>query len=589
MEALMSRAIEADMGLLFGLSLLVMCALLTWLFRHVLGVVGPLAVVLLSIVWTVGAMGHAGVPFTGVTSVLTSLLIVVGVGDAIHIQSSYRDALSAGNSRDQAIVQAVAQSGVPVLLTSLTTAAGLLSFRTASLVSVQQMGTFGALGVLAALVSTLVLLPCVLSLYRRGTFGRSRTVAIGVAAAPRDWIDRALAVCDRCSRTPRARRATIALALVVAIAAFAGVSRIQARFDPVASFPSDHPVRAALDSIDEHVGGMGGVVLSIEAAEGESLRRAELLRRLAELQRFIEGYRADGAPLVTNVTSVLDRLRETHAALLGDGAAPFAEDGVVTDLFTLLELAGPDTLSRLWTLDDQRALMVVRVHWQEAGAYLPFAAHIEQGVERIIGDAARVRVTGSVFTAAEVVEALVADLLRSFSSALLVISLLMLAMLRDLRLALVALVPNLLPLAVTAGLMGWVGIDLNLNTLLVASIALGIAVDDTIHLLYQYASRRRAGLEPEPALHGALQHSGRAMIATSVVLGAGFCVFTAAVMVNVGEFGLLVAASILFALVLDLLFTPALLRSADVGVRPWHERTPPRPPTLDAKTSTPSP
>jgi predicted RND superfamily exporter protein len=202
---------------------------------------------------------------------------------------------------------------------------------------------------------------------------------------------------------------------------------------------------------------------------------------------------------------------------------------------------------------------------------LPFARHIEAGVRDLVGDAAEVRITGSVFAASEVVGALVQDLIRSFGGALLLISLLMGAMLRSLRLLAVALVPNLLPIVATAGVMGFAGIHLNLNTMLVASIALGIAVDDTIHFLYQFAARRREGAGSEAALAHAFQHSGRAMVGTSLVLAAGFAVFQAAQMVNVGEFGMLVAITVGFALLFDLILTPALLRTLSLSARSASE------------------
>jgi predicted RND superfamily exporter protein len=575
MEALMSRTLEADMGLMFVLSLLVICGFLSWLFRHPLGVLGPLLVVLAAIVCTVGAMGHAGVAFTGVTSVLTSLLLAVGVGDAIHIQSAYRDALRETDDRDEAIVRAVARSGVPVLLTSLTTAAGLISFRSAELVSVQDMGTFGALGVMAALVSTLVLLPCLLSFHRKGRFGAGE-------GQRRDLLDRVIALCDRCSRGPdaassrRRRRLTLALGAALGLVAIVGATSVRPHFDPVATFAPDHPARLSMDTIDRHVGGMGGVVLSVRARPGETLQTLDVLTRLERLEAHILAYRPEGfpEPFVTNVTSVLDPLREVHRALFDDDPAfsrlPTDERGL-HDLFTLLESANPEDLSRLWSLDAERALVVVRVRWQEAGAYLPFARHIEAGVRDLVGDAAEVRITGSVFAASEVVGALVQDLIRSFGGALLLISLLMGAMLRSLRLLAVALVPNLLPIVATAGVMGFAGIHLNLNTMLVASIALGIAVDDTIHFLYQFAARRREGAGSEAALAHAFQHSGRAMVGTSLVLAAGFAVFQAAQMVNVGEFGMLVAITVGFALLFDLILTPALLRTLSLSARSASE------------------
>jgi hypothetical protein len=201
LEVALNRTMERDVTVVVSICLVAMLAILFFIFRGPFGVLGPLLVVVQAVVWTLGAMALAGAPMTGVTSVLASFLICVGMADSIHVQSVFRDLRRDGASARDAVVQALAVTGVPVLMTSLTTIAGLLSFRTASLSAVIDMGTYGAFGVAAALVLSLVFLPAFLTFHRGSGLG-ARAVAPQAGGAPHvpDMLDRILARCDATSR-----------------------------------------------------------------------------------------------------------------------------------------------------------------------------------------------------------------------------------------------------------------------------------------------------------------------------------------------------------------------------------------------------
>ena len=160
-----------------------------------------------------------------------------------------------------------------------------------------------------------------------------------------------------------------------------------------------------------------------------------------------------------------------------------------------------------------------------------------------------------------VVTTLLDDLLRSFGVAFIVITFLMIGMLRDIKLGLLAMVPNLLPIALILGVMGLTGIPIDLNNLLIGSIALGIAVDDTIHMLHHFGTAFRRTGDRELAIHESMRHAGRAMFSTSVLLIVGFGVYQFSTIVAVKRFGILIVATIATALVVDLSLGPALLRT----------------------------
>jgi predicted RND superfamily exporter protein len=204
------------------------------------------------------------------------------------------------------------------------------------------------------------------------------------------------------------------------------------------------------------MGGTATVHMLISAPLGQTLKHHDVMSRLERLEAHALAYEApgrEGQRVVTNVTSVLDVLRQGQRALAQEQDAeglPGSEQGIV-DLFTLAESAGEEPLRQLITLDAQHAVMSLRVRWLEAGEYAPLEEHLTAGIREHIGTAAHVELTGSVYANFEVVSALIDNLAKSFLSAFVVIALLMIVMLGDFKLGLLAMLPNVLPVMVVGG------------------------------------------------------------------------------------------------------------------------------------------
>lgn len=551
----LNTTIEADTQRLVGASLLVMSVILFLVLRNPLAVLGSLGVVTLASVWTLGAMALTDTPVTLLSNVIPAFLACVGMGDSVHIQAVYRDRLAAGDARLAAIEAAVGSTGLPVVFTTLTTAAGLLSFRFASTQAVQEMGTFGALGVMAALLHSLVFLPVWLSW--APIAGKRAEVR-----AP-DLTDRLLAACTAASASPRGRRAVLSsFALFVALGGV-GIAQLRLYHNPLDWLPSGDPTREGLLALDRSVGGTSTVHLLVEAAP-RTLHDPALVAGLAAVEADARAWvhPTRGERIVSSTLSPLDFLRQAEGALRGTPSLPASPRALSDDLF-LLESAAPDQLGRLATADLGTTRLSLRVRWMDASSYLPLRDALQTSVDQHLQGLARVRPTGSVYSLLVAVGALVGDLLRSFGSAVLVITLMMITLLRDSRLGLISMAPNLVPIVGILGFMGFVGIPIDMSNLLIASIVIGVAVDDTIHYLHQYRAARRSGLGTEAAITHALDHAGRAMVGTSLVLAAGFGVFLVSGMISLQRFGLLIAAASALALFVDLLLTPALLRALD--------------------------
>ncbi len=559
--------ILSDIGTTLILVNLVALVILVILFRNPIGVIGPIFVVWLAEIWTLGMMAWTNMPITQMSTILPAFLACVGLGDSVHIQSVYRDARRDDISNYDAIVHAIQTTGIPVFYTTLTTAVGLMSFRFASLAAVGDMGMFGSLGVTFAFINSVVVLPIALS------FNRKSLLGLTPADDKLNCVDSFLQYCNGLSRPSivagkrvyKRRNRVLLAAVGLSLVAALGVSCLRVYHDVRDWLPKDNPTLKALLAFEATVGGTSNIALLIKAKEGKNLRDREVLLALEKLEKHILAYKDKNneGKIVCNTTSLLDPIRESWKVVHGENdefyKLPDTQRGI-SDMLTIFEQTGPDQLKRHATIDLERALIVARVKWMDAMSYLPLAEYIDQGIKRLVGDRAAIITTGTVYVQISVVTALVMDLLRSFGTAILVITIIMVVLLKDIKLGIMAMIPNLLPVFSVMGLMGFASIPLDDSTILLGSVAIGIAVDDTIHVLHQFRIHYNEHGQVEQAIQHALNHAGRAMVVTSLILAISFMSMLIGELSFVRWFGMLVSAIVALALILDLCLTPALLR-----------------------------
>lgn len=559
----------ADLRVTGAVAALMMLSVMFFLFRHPLGMLGPLLVVGQAALWTFGLMALVGWKMTMISNILPAFLVCVGVGDSVHLQSVYRDALRRGEARGDALRHAVGSCGIPVLFTSLTTMAGLGSFYFADIDAIAEMGLAGAFGVGAALLLSMTFLPALLTFHRRGLLGADRA---GGGAALDGWLDHARLASHDAGipagqhRGARRRVVVLGAATVLAVLSLAAMTGLRVYHNPLRWIPSEFPVRTAFDLVDAHAGGTANVQLLVTAPEGKTIKDLEMMRGLERLIGEIERWRPAGmeGPFVGNTISLLDIVKETNRALHGGDPAWYRlpdDDRQLSDLLFFFENAGPSQLRRLATNDLRRTQVTIRVRWLDATSYAPFTAAIERGIATHIGARAKVEPTGAVYSLFGIVSGIIRDLLTSFGTAFAIITVMMALMLGGLRSGIIAMAPNLLPILMIMGIMGALDIPIDMSNLLIASIAIGIAVDDTIHFLHHFQVHHRIHGQVEAAIAHSFHHSGRAMVGTSVILALGFCVYVSAQMANLARFGMLIALTVVLALVADLYVTPAILRA----------------------------
>ncbi|MCK5690412.1 MMPL family transporter, partial [Myxococcota bacterium] len=356
----------------------------------------------------------------------------------------------------------------------------------------------------------------------------------------------------------------VGFTLLLGAGAVFSASRVELFHDPLSWAPASEDIVVGTALMDEHLGGSSKIFLLFESSDDQALTPKNLIA-LDNLQKDILSYRDPSTQkqVVTSARSVANVFKEAHQIARGGdlrrARLPKTQERIDA-LLPLIKDYAPNELLRVANADLSRFLIVLDTHWMPATDYAPLAEHIRRASLDIIGAKGQIEPTGAAFLLLSSLGQMVTDLARSFGFAFLVISLLLIFLFRDIKLGLIATLPNLLPIILTAGLMGLLQIPLSLNNLLLASIALGICVDDTVHFFFHFKRAREFQNNTEEALKHAALQSGRAMLSTSMILFASVAVYGFATLKNYGQFGLLFAATLAFALVADLVFAPALLR-----------------------------
>lgn len=548
-----NQGMTRDFSIFLPVTLALMSLVLALLFRRIGGVLLPLMVVVLSLVATLGIMIALGIPGSTAVQILPVFLLTVGVCDAVHILAIVYRLRMEGVSGDESVAKALAHSGLAVLMTSVTTSAGMISFVTAEMGAVRDLGVLAPIGVGLAFVYTMVLLPALIAIFpmpppRRGGMARgvfpfeSFLVSAGSFSVRHPW-----------------RILVPATGLIVI--AVLGALQIQFSHNGLRWFPEDDRVRNDFLAIDARLGGSITMDVLIDTREPGGLYEPAFLADLDRASQEIA--EAAREPIVVaNTLSILDIVEETHQALNENRPEmrriPETREAVAQELL-LFENSGSDDTEELVDSEFRLTRLNVRIPFVDALLFPEFVAEVEALLARRFEGRVDYQVTGLMALLASIFDAVIVSMGRSYVFAIAVITPLMMLLLGSLRRGLVSMVPNLLPIVAVLAVMGWTATPIDTTTMLIGAMVIGIAVDDTIHFMHKFHRYFEETGDLELAVRETLRTTGSALLFTSLVLMAGFSIFGLSEMANIRTFGLLSAFAAGVAFLSDLLIAPALL------------------------------
>ncbi len=534
--------------LFFITASILLLAVFLWIgFRSRLGVIVPIAVVGLAILWQIGLMMALGKPIGILTMLLPTILFVVGMSDVVHILECYLDEIRAGVPRIRAIAHTYAEVGLPTLLTAITSSIGFATLGTANIPPLQEFGLYTAMGVLLTFALAFTMLPALLVLTDpKKLLPASNRVSPWSTRLPRlfQW-------------TIRNRRAIMIVFTGIVLVSAWGSSRIKVNNYLLEDLPKNDPLKQGFVWFEERFGGVRPFEMQIAAEKGRTVWDLDVLRRIEHVQHYVDtGYQVSG--IISPVTLMCSMNKAFNG---GDRSFYRLPDDSVecARMAERMRLLGKDLLGGIVSADGRSARLSGRLVDEGGYIHKQKNAQLNAFIAAHVGEDLRMEQTGMAYLIDRNNETLSSQLIRGMGLAVLLTALIMLWFFKDWRMVFVALIPNLVPLVFIAGVMGFFGIDLKVSTAIIFSISFGIAEDDTIHMLAALRQHLRRGLTPAYALKRTYLRTGKAVTVTSLMLLSGFITLIFSDFASVFYMGVLVTLTLAFAFVAELLLLPALV------------------------------
>jgi uncharacterized protein len=559
--AFIVKVLSSEFAMIFaGLGLIVLIA--QWgLFRSFSAVVWPLSIVIITLIWTSGLIGWSGVVLRDLLQAIKLLTIVVGISDSIHILSGYVYFRSQKNDHTQALQSALKKSGIACLLTSLTTMIGFGSLIFVPLKELQYFGIFCSISVGIAYLLTIFLLPLMIDIWR--PISKKKMAKIQQNIEFKNLAQLLLSKVDCFTQ----KNAKLIATVFIAIFIFCGWGAVQISIDKniIEDFQKNSSVTKAFKIFEKATGGSQNLQVFIDTGVEGGLKDPEMLVAMDTLQKQLE---QKYSPLVVRSMSLANIVKNTYQALNENNPQKYVipkNKKVLTETLFLFNNSKPEDRRQLVSDNYQKASINLSIKNDRYSKYAELIENVEKEKDLIFSALSKkypdltVNLTGSIRMIVQEQLYSSQSLLSSFLLTLAVISLILLVLFGSIRVGLfVAMIPNLFPVVITFGIMGWLKIPLDSFTLIITPIIIGISVDDTIHFLTHYRIEVANTGSISSALTNTIKEVGQAVSFTSIILGFGLLSMAYASFVPMARFGLLSGFAIFSALLADLFLLPAL-------------------------------
>ncbi|MEC9466638.1 MAG: MMPL family transporter [Myxococcota bacterium] len=550
-----------EMNVIGGLSMIVIICALYFAFGSLSYVVWPLVILTLSLIWTFGTVALLGIHVTMLINVVAMLNMAVGVASSIHILNAYQLGLTEGLAWKKALGFAYGRAGFPVMLALTTTMAGLLSLTSVPLAPMRAFGMYASLGVFLAMIGTILLLPVLMSFW----FDREAPKARGKLRSSVDVrLKGALRGTHRFSR----ERPVATTLIFLSVLGLAGLGFPKVMIDTNYNYviKEGEGISEAVAKIDELFGGTANLEVVLDTGELDGVKSPDVLKAL---EAFENQVLAEAPTFVNRAFSLVKMTKESYQRLTDDQPENYRipdDRAAIAQTLTLYESADPE--NRKLFVDDNWQIARVTFSGYSRGSseYEDFIDNLDQWLVDHFAPLQKEHPnltwhrTGSVSMIMHFADIFTRAQITSFGLALIVISLIVLVAFGSIKFGLLAMIPNIFPIFMLVGAAGWLGFPFDADTLIVIPVAIGIAVDDTIHFLTHYRTEILRGLSPEKAIATTIEEVGQAMTYTTVVLVLSYLCFIFMVYKPLTAFGVLSSVAIGSALIADLFIVPVLLR-----------------------------
>ena len=535
-----------DMALVFPLVFIFLVVILAWFFKSFLSVVLPFSLVFLSIASTFGFEGYAGLTFNNIISAVPAVLIAIGLADAIHILISYRhNIIKLGQDNSEAAKNSLTKNFIPTVLTTITTTIGFLSLAVTEIQPIKDMGLMSAAGTCFAWFYTYFFIgPLLRKVSFKGTNEADKVSEL------KSFFNFSLKYRYLIS---------FIFPIIALISVYLGTKNV-INSDPIEYFDDSTEIKKTFMMLDKEFGGSRAVEFVLDSGKAEGIKDPDFMKRSEAFLKWVK--EKDYVVRATSVVDIIQKMNKTlHRNDESFNRIPDTKRAIADQIF-LYTLGLPEgmDLKNQVSLDNRYFRIIVL--WS-----LKDTTTAVKKSEEFIAKAKSMNLTlyeGGQSPIYNKINKLVVDtFFKSMSLSLPMIFLILLFVFKDFWLSLLSLIPNVFPLSIAAGIMYLSGDTVELGNVIVFSVCLGIAVDDTIHFVANYKLKRNDQKPTAEALRLTLSQTGKALILTTVLLGIGFGMFILGDFVPNQKFGIYCSIILVIALLSDLIILPAILLIID--------------------------
>ena len=590
---------------ILGFLMVIIFAVLLWvLFRSASALVWSMVTITLSVAWCWGVTVLLGVTLSSMIALTILLIFSVGIADCVHVMSAYFSFRREGIEHYAALTKSYEKVGLAILLTTVTTAAGILVLATSNLEPIRIFALMCAFGVVLAFFFTIVLLPILLDLWhptavtekgsvadrlgdRWHALGNVPKLVIALATATAIFIvlggmlglfiNTVIALTywiinahqQILARVPTivegAPRLILAFFAIILALCIYGSTKIVIDTNISGLFKDDHPLAVAVNVVDNNMAGSQDMEVMIDTKTVDGMLDVDLLTAVDALQTSLE---ARYPNTIGRTYSLANIVKDTNQVMNGDNPEFYRipnSNQAVSQLLYLFNSANPEDRRNLVSDDYSRSHIAVTSRSMGSFGYQQMFAEVELDIEARFAHLKtaypdlEIVLTGTMATFMVVSDEIARSQFNGFALALVLISLIMIITLGSLRGGVMGMIPNAIPAFLAFGLMGLLGIPLDTDTLLIAPVILGIAVDDTIHFMTHYRVELTKSKSISIALESAIREVGQAVMFTTMVIGLGFAVLSFSDYLGMAKVGFFGSLSIFFALFCDLFLIPAMI------------------------------
>ncbi|MAO08712.1 MAG: transporter [Alteromonas sp.] len=554
-RTLNSQNIIDEIGLFIGAALLVTSLIFFFFFRSFRATFISMITVIIGVMWSFGVLGLLHYEITVLTALIPPLIIVIGIPNCIFLINKYQQEIKLHGNQAKSLQRVITKVGNATLMTNVTTASGFATFILTNSKLLKEFGIVASINILTIFLLSLFIIPIVYSYMAVPKYKHLKHLN-------KQWISRFVNWMERMVKEHRI--AIYVMTIILLCTSIIGIYNIKLSGSLIEDMPKDKEFYKDIRFFEKEYEGIMPLEILIDTKRQKGVMKLATLKRMEALQNYIQEIPEFSKPL-----SVVELVKYSKQAYYNNNPEYYQLPNSQERTFILsyAKSSSKDTnlLASYVDSTGQFARITTFMKDTQTERFDRVEEDLRAEILKIFPeDRYTVSLTGKAFVFEKGTKYLVNNLMISLSLAILLIALFMAWMFRSVKMILVSLIPNLLPLLITAGLMGFLGVPIKPSTILVFSIAFGISVDDTIHFLAKYRQELIANnWKIKKSVYAALRETGVSMFYTSIVLFFGFSVFTISSFGGTVALGALVSATLLFAMLANLLLLPSLLLSLE--------------------------